>query len=115
MVVHFKGESGEDFEGLRKERFSLFWNGVEREYFCGDLMVPCISSHKKGNSLCKYKIIRKILDHTLSQTSQLLIKFGMCRMLKLVNGDVDIAPALALKDSFKYVTVCETFIKKSAD
>ena len=65
LHVEFLGEPGDDFGGLTRELFTVFWAEATKDFFVGeDCVVPALPTHRVRKESWKMVALGKILSHS---------------------------------------------------
>ena len=114
IQVELLGEQGDDFGGLSKEIFTLFFTETRNTYFVGeDCSVPHLPLNKMRRECGKFQIIGRILAHSVSITGFIPVYLAKTTLLALGSGQ---APSddILFEDFLLFVTERErSLIKKS--
>ncbi|KAI0231539.1 hypothetical protein LSAT2_018093, partial [Lamellibrachia satsuma] len=98
LSVQFLGEEGDDFGGLTKEMFTIFWRSVAEELLCGEhRVVPRLPLHRERKEAWKYVSLGRILSHTVALTETLPVMLSTSMLLNVI-FETDVAEECLLED-----------------
>jgi hypothetical protein len=104
LHVEFTGEPGDDFGGLTKEMFTVFWNEVTRQLFTGEhCVIPVSPLHRIKPDAWKFVSLGRILSHTMALTGNIPPNLSPAFLVSLIFSS-DVNEQCLLEDFLQFVT-----------
>lgn len=85
LHVEFLGEPGDDFGGLTKEVFTLFWREATKTFFLGEQsVVPYLALHLQRRDTWKFVSLGRILAHTVLLTGSIPPNLSISCLINII-------------------------------
>ena len=104
LHVEFLEEPGDDFGGLTKELYTIFWGEATKELFSGEhCVVPSLPLHRVRSESWKFISLGRILSHSVALTKTVPPNLARSFIISLI-FDSDVNEQCLLEDFLQYVT-----------
>lgn len=99
VKVQFVGEPGDDLGGLTKDLYTLAWSEMMQNYFGGEsAVVPQLPLYKHAEQRPHYRVIGRIIAHSIALLKTLPPRLSRCTMLCLAFGADQVSDEMLLSD-----------------